>query len=334
MGFWKNKRILITGGAGFIGSNLAKDLVEEGATIIIADNFERGKMEFIEEIYDSIVLHMGDLKNQVFCNKVFSPDIDIVIHLASKVGGIGYYTSKPYEVINEMLQIDSNVLEAVLANNIQRYFYASSAHVYPIELQGTPDSVAIAEEQAYPANPELSYGWAKLIAEKQIEYACKENPKLHTAMARYIGIFGPNQDYALETGSVIPVFTHRSIKHPVIPFSVWGTGQETRSYCYIDDAIECTKRMIEKMEEKQIVGPYNVGKQERIKIEDIAKKVIGISGKDIIIAFDETKETLIWGQWCDCSLAKQELDGWEAKVPFAEGLKKIRQDLLRRLLNE
>lgn len=331
MTFWENKKVIITGGAGFIGSNLAKDLVKSGADIIIVDNLERGKMEFIEDIYDSITFHMGDLKNKIFCNKMFSLDIDIVIHLASKVGGIGYYTEKPYEVINEMLQIDSNVLESVLVNNIQRYFYASSAHVYPIELQGTPDSVAITEHQAYPANPELSYGWAKLIAEKQIEYACKENPKLHSAMARYIGIFGPNQDYALETGSVIPVFTHRSIKHPVIPFSVWGTGQETRSYCYIDDALVCTKRMIEKMDEKQIVGPYNVGKQERIKIEDIAKKIIEISGKDIIIEFDETKETLIWGQRCDCSKAKQELDGWHATTPLEIGLKRVYDHIEKRI---
>jgi GDP-D-mannose 3', 5'-epimerase len=331
MSYWKDKKVLITGGAGFIGSNLAKDLLSDNAKITIVDNFERGKMEFIEDISNSVDLIVGDLKNKSFCKQVFSKDIDIVIHMASKVGGIGYYTSKPYEVINEMLKIDSNVLESVLENNIHRYFYASSAHVYPIELQGTPDSVAITEDQAYPSNPELSYGWAKLIAEKQIEYACKENPNLRVAMARYIGIFGPNQDYALETGSVIPVFTHRAIKYPKVPFSVWGTGQETRSYCYIDDAVECTKRMIEKMEVKQIVGPLNVGKQERIKIEDIAKKVIEISEKDIIIEFDTTKETLIWGQWCDCSLAKQELDGWEATVSFEEGLKKIQQDLLRRI---
>jgi GDP-D-mannose 3', 5'-epimerase len=331
MSFWKNKKVLITGGAGFIGSNLAKDLLKNHAKITLVDNFERGKMEFIEDIASSVDLIVGDLKNKSFCKQVFSKDIDIVIHMASKVGGIGYYTSKPYEVINEMLKIDSNVLESVLENNIHRYFYASSAHVYPIELQGTPDSVAITEDQAYPSNPELSYGWAKLIAEKQIEYACKENPDLRVAMARYIGIFGPNQDYALETGSVIPVFTHRAIKYPKVPFSVWGTGQETRSYCYIDDAIECTKRMIEKMKTKQIVGPLNVGKQERIKIEDIAKKVIELSGKDIIIEFDTTKETLIWGQWCDCSLAKDELDGWEAITSFEEGLKRIQQDLLRRI---
>ena len=331
MSFWKNKKVLITGGAGFIGSNLAKDLLKNHAKITLVDNFERGKMEFIEDIASSVNLIVGDLKNKSFCKQVFSKDIDIVIHMASKVGGIGYYTSKPYEVINEMLKIDSNVLESVLENNIHRYFYASSAHVYPIELQGTPDSVAITEDQAYPSNPELSYGWAKLIAEKQIEYACKENPDLRVAMARYIGIFGPNQDYALETGSVIPVFTHRAIKYPKVPFSVWGTGQETRSYCYIDDAVECTKRMIEKMEAKQIVGPLNVGKQERIKIEDIAKKIIEISEKDIIIEFDTTKETLIWGQWCDCSLAKEELDDWEATTSFEEGLKRIQQDLLRRI---
>jgi len=329
--FWKNKNILITGGAGFIGSNLAKNLILEDSEIIIVDNFERGKMEFIEDIYELITLYVGDLKNKSFCNKVFSNDIDIVIHMASKVGGIGYYTNKPYEVINEMLQIDSNILECVLKNNIKRYFYASSAHVYPIGLQGTPDSVAITENQAYPANPELSYGWAKLVAEKQIEYACKENPNLRVAIARYIGIFGENQDYALDTGSVIPVFTNRAINYPTIPFNIWGTGQETRSYCFVDDAIDCTKLMLEKLEEKQLVGPLNVGKQERITIENIAKKVIEISEKDVKINFDKTRATLIWGQWCDCSLAKKELNGWEAKISFEKGLQRVYKDIARRI---
>lgn len=334
MTYWHDKRVLITGGAGFIGSSLSKRLISEGSHVMVADNLERGNLEFIDDVKSEIDLRVGDLKDKNFCNEIFSADIDIVIHMASKVGGIGYYTSKPYEVITEMLQIDSNILECVIAYGIERYFYASSAHVYPIELQGTPDSIAIEESQAYPANPELSYGWAKLVAEKQIEYACKENPRLRTALARYIGIFGPNQDYALETGSVIPVFTHRAIRHPAIPFSIWGTGQETRSYCYIDDAVECTMRMIEKMEELQIVGPLNVGKQERIRIKDIASKIIEISGKDIEIEFDTTKETLIWGQWCDCTLAQEVLDGWTAQVTFEEGLRRVYADLTKRIKNQ
>jgi len=332
MSFWHSKEVLITGAAGFIGSNLAEDLLGEGARLTLVDNLERGKVEYIEHILGEVEFIVEDLRNEEFCNKICEGK-DIVIHLASKVGGIGYYTSKPYQVINANTQIDSNVLNAVIANGINYYCYASSAHVYPIELQGTADSPLILEAEAYPANPELSYGWAKLVAEKQIEYACVENPNLNVAIARYIGIYGKNQDYGLDTGSVIPVFCNRAITYPDINFNVWGTGQETRSYCYIQDAIDGTKLMIENLLNKQIVGPYNVGQQSRITIEDIAHLVINTSGKDIPIEFDKTKETLIWGQWCDCSKIKQEI-GWEATTPLAEGLLSVYSDVERRLKNE
>tara|TARA_B100001094_G_C18195396_1_gene810404 strand:- start:6149 stop:7150 length:1002 start_codon:yes stop_codon:yes gene_type:complete len=332
MNFWKNKSILITGGAGFIGSHLARDLIREDCQVTIVDNLERGTIGSLDGIFDKVTFMNLDLSLEKECDTAFLDDYDVVIHMASKVGGIGYYTSRPYEVIQKMSKVDTNVLERVLRQDIPPlYFYASSAHVYPIELQGSPDSEAITEEQAYPANPELSYGWAKLLAEKQILCAAQENPDFFAAIGRYIGIFGPGQDYKLDTGSVIPVFTHRAVKYPKIPFSVWGTGQETRSYCYIDDAVDCTKLMIEKMQTKNIIGPLNVGKEERIKIEDIAKNIIDISGKEINIEYDTTKETKIWGQWCDCSAASKELDGWKAKVSFKEGLEKVYLDITERI---
>jgi len=329
MSFWQDKSVLVTGGAGFIGSNLCEDLVYDGAHVTIIDNFERGRREYILDIIDSIELIEGDLKNLDFCIETIK-NFDIVIHMASKVGGIGLYTSKPYTVMSENMLMDSNVLKAIIQNNINRYFYASSAHVYPKELQGTPDSPAIVEQQAYPAESELAYGWAKLISEKEIEYARVENPNLRVAIARYIGIYGENQDYNLDTGSCIPVFTNRAINYPEIPFRIWGTGKETRSYCFIDDAIDCTKLMIEKMEEQEIVGPYNVGKQERISIGDLAKAVVEVSKKDISIEYDLTKDTLIWGQWCDCSKAKEEI-GFEAKTSLQEGLKRVYNDIRGRM---
>lgn len=329
--FWKDASVLITGGAGFIGSHFARNLVLAGARVTVVDNLERGSFNSISDIINDIVFMDLDMSLEKECDAAFLQEYDIVVHFASKVGGIGYYTAHSYDVIQKMNKIDTNILERVILNSVPMYFYASSAHVYPIELQGTPDSIAISEDLAYPANPELSYGWAKLISEKQIEYAAQQNPNFSAAIARYIGIYGPGQDYNLETGSVIPVFTHRALKYPEIPFSIWGTGQETRSYCYIDDAIECTKLMIEKMQHKNIVGPLNVGKQERIKIEDIAKNVIDISEKDIIIEYDTTKETKIWGQWCDCSLASEELDGWKAKTSFEEGLRMVYKDIEKRI---
>jgi len=323
------KRILVTGGAGFIGSHLVTRLANQGHDVTVIDNLERGKSQFLEEVKSKIKLVYYDLTDYNQVKHLFK-DKDIVIHLASKVSGIGTYLSKPYEVMMSNMTMDANVLKGIIENKIDTYFYASSAHIYPKELQQIADSPKIKESDAYPANPELTYGWAKLIGEKAIESAVVENDWMKVAIARFIGIYGPNQDFELETGSVIPVFTHRAIRYPEIPFSVWGTGKETRSYCFIDDALDCVEKMIEAMDTKQIVGPYNVGRGDRISIEDIAKTVVEVSGKDIEIEWDTTKKTVIWGQWCDVEKAKNEL-GWEAKVSLKEGLEKVYNDIKNRI---
>jgi len=330
MSFWNGKKVVVTGGAGFIGSHLTKELLRLNASVMILDNFVRGSLKNLSSTEKSFIHYNIDLRTSKDLTNFFT-GADIVIHLASRVGGIGVYTSQPYQVFNDMLSIDNNVLQAVLKSGVNRFFYASSAHVYPIELQQVPNPPAIKEEQAYPSNPELSYGLAKLVGEKNIQFAMKENKNFRAAIARYIGIYGEGQEFNLDTGSVIPVFSHRAIKYPETQFSVWGTGKETRSYCYIDDAIECTLKMIEKMDSMPLVGPLNVGKEEFISIGDIASEIIAISDKDIPILFDTSKETLIWGQWCDCSKAEQVLDGWRALTPFKEGLKKVYDDVKMRI---
>jgi len=325
------KKILVTGGAGFIGSHLVKRLIEKGYEVTAIDNLERGKLEFVENT-KSLKLIVCDLTNYEIMQQFFE-DKDIVIHLASKVGGIGVYLDTPYQVMKANMEMDANVLRAVLEHKIDTYFYASSAHIYPKELQMIVDSPMIKESDAYPANPELTYGWAKLIGEKSIEAALVENDWLKVAIARFIGIYGPNQDFGLDTGSVIPVFSHRAIKYPEVPFRVWGTGKETRSYCYIDDALDCIEKMIEAMDTKQLVGPYNVGKGERCTIEDIANTAVEISGKDIDIEWDTDKKTVIWGQWCDVSKVKEEL-GWEAKTSLKDGMREVYNNIKNRIENE
>ena len=318
--------ILVTGGAGFIGSHFVKRLINKGYNITVIDNLERGKLEFLP---NNINFHKLDLRDYDSIKDIFKNQ-DCVVHLASKVGGIGTYLSKPYDVMSSNITIDSNVLKAVIENNINKYFYASSAHIYPKSLQTTKDSPLINESQAYPADPELSYGWAKLIGELSVQSAIKEYSFLKAAIARFIGIYGPDQDFELETGSVIPVFSHRAIKYPEVDFNVWGTGEETRSYCYIDDTLDCMELMIQKLDELELVGPLNVGKEERVSIAEIADIVINISGKDINVDYDTTKNTVIWGQWCECKEAKNIL-GWEAKTTLEEGIKNVYNNIKNRI---
>lgn len=325
----KINNILVTGGAGFIGSHFVKRMVNKGYNVTVIDNLERGKLEFLQDVLNKINFVNADLQDFNSVKDLFKNQ-DCVVHLASKVGGIGTYLSQPYEVMKSNITMDSNVLKGIIENKIEKYFYASSAHIYPKELQTIPNSPLIEETQAYPSNPELTYGWAKLIGEISLESAVKEYPFLKAAIARFIGIYGPNQDFGLNTGSVIPVFSHRAIKYPEVPFNVWGTGKETRSYCFIEDTLDCMELMIQKMDELDLVGPLNVGKEERISIKEIADVVVKISNKDINVEFDTSKDTVIWGQWCSCQKAKNIL-GWEAKTTLEEGIKVVYNDIKNRI---
>ncbi len=326
--------MLVTGGAGFIGSNLVARLLTEGVPYVrVADNLERGRREYLaESMRDPRVdFQQIDLRNRAAAIAACD-GVDTVFHLASKVGGIGYYLQKPGEVFSDNTQIDHNMWAGAMTHKVPYYMYASSAHVYPIELQMAPDAPPIHEHQAYPANPELSYGWAKLIGEKLILYAVQQGCATRVAVPRLIGAFGPNQDLDLATGSAIPVFCRRAIEWPNgAPFSVMGTGKETRSFHYISDTLDALLRAVEKLQASPLVGPFNLGAEGRVTIEEIARNIIEISGKDIPISWDTSKPTAIWGQALDCSLAAKLLDGWRAKVMLREGLERSYRHIEQRL---
>ena len=230
------------------------------------------------------------------------------------------------------LTMDGNVLSAIIDAGVPHYFYASSAHIYPIELQLEIQAPLIREDQAYPANPSLSYGWAKLMGEQGIAAALAEGHQFRAAIARIVGAYGPGQDYQLATGSVIPVFCHRAVRYPELaPFRVLGTGTETRTYCYVDDVVRAILLSVEKLEASPQVGPYNLGTCDLVTIGEIAETIIAISGKEIKIAYDISHPTKIWGQAPDITLATKLLDGWKPRVSLRDGLKICYEDVKSRL---
>jgi nucleoside-diphosphate-sugar epimerase len=331
MSFWQGKRTLVTGGCGFIGAFLVRSLVENGAKVRIADNLERGSVESLGAAADEVEMLTVDLREPSVALRACE-GMDVVFHLASKVGGIGYYLKYPWDVLHSNLTMDGNVLAALIDAGVPYYFYASSAHIYPIELQLEIKAPLIREDQAYPANPSLSYGWAKLIGEQGIAAALAEGHKFRAAIARIVGAYGPGQDYQLETGSVIPVFCHRAVRYPELqPFRVLGTGQETRTYCYVDDVVRAILVSVEKLGDSPQVGPFNLGTCDLVSIAEIAETIIAISGKDIQVAYDKSHPTKIWGQAPDIALAGKLLDGWKPRVSLRDGLKICFKDVKERL---
>lgn len=331
MSFWQGKRALVTGGCGFIGTFLVRSLLNAGAGVRIVDNLERGTVESLGDAAGKVELQKVDLREPGVARRACE-GMDVVFHLASKVGGIGYYLKYPWDVMHSNLTMDGHVLNAIIDAGVPHYFYASSAHIYPIELQLEIQAPLIREDQAYPANPSLTYGWAKLMGEQGIAAALAEGHRFRAAIARIVGAYGPGQDYQLATGSVIPVFCHRAVRYPELsPFRVLGTGRETRTYCYVDDVVRAIMLSVEKLEDSPQVGPYNLGTCDLVTIAEIAETIIAISGKNIKIDYDTSHPTKIWGQAPDIALAAKLLDGWKPRMALRDGLKICYEDVKTRL---
>lgn len=331
MNSWQGEKVLVTGGAGFIGSHLTAKLVDMGAKVRVVDNLARGKLEFLKPVSSRIEFIKDDLTSQAAAKRACE-GMTSIFHMASKVGGIGYYMKQPAEVYENNIVMDANVFVAAKNSGCRKFLYASSAHVYPKHLQTEYDSAPLKESDAYPANPAISYGFGKLVTERLIQYQQEEGTSVRTAIVRIVGAFGENQDCALDTGSVIPVFCRRAIEFPNrSPFTMLGMGKETRSYCYVGDVVDGMISCMEKLVEAQEIKPINLGNEGRSSILEIAKMVIEISRKKIEISHLPALESGIKGQAVDMSLARVEIPNWKPKVSLHEGIARAYRDIEQRL---
>ncbi len=320
MSDWRNRKALVTGGAGFIGSNLAARLVREGARVRVADNLERGKLENLAAIRDDIEFLQLDLRHAADAQRAVEGQ-EIVFHLAAIVAAIQVYLEKPGSVILNNLLIDQNVLAAVVNAKTPRVFYASSSHVYPEHLQQSPDAPRLTEKDASPAAPGLSYGWAKLVGEIAALALAKEHRGLAVSVGRICGAYGFHQDIDIATGSLIPALCHRAALWPKRqPFMLRGTGKEKRSYCFVDDIVEALLRSIDAQDRHRVVGPFNISEESQVSVHEIAEAIVRASGKDIPIQYDPNFPTPLWSQTVDCSLARELLNGWTPGVPLDRGI--------------
>jgi len=321
MGYWQHKRTLVTGGGGFMGLNLVARLLEKGARVRVAENFERGKVESLARLGNQIELVEGDLRDIAVCSSACH-DVEVVFHLASKVGSSEFYRRFPADVVLHNFLLDAQVLQAARNGHVGRYLHVSSAFVYPVERQQDPHGAPIREDEAYPANPANSYGWAKLMAEKALEYTVAQDGRLRGAIVRLSNVYGPHQSLDLERGSVIPVLVRRAIEYPRLkPFFIHGSGRETRTYCYVSDAVEAMLRAVEKLDQYQLIGPLNIGSEEPIRLIDLARKIIALSGKEIELVTRPAPPPTTQSQTLNCSKAREVLDGWQPRVSLEDGLR-------------
>jgi GDP-L-fucose synthase len=313
--FWEGKSVLVTGGAGFIGSHLVEQLVEASAKVRVADNLENGFLDNLSSCRDKIEFVKADLTRQEICEKVCG-DIDIVLNLAAKVGGIDYNRRHPGSMFVKNNLLAAQILEASRKNDVERYLCVSSACVYPRYCTiPTPESEGFND---VPEPTNLGYGWAKRMAEVMAQcYAEEFGMKI--AIVRPYNAYGPRDHFDVEKSHVIPALIKR-VFDGENPINVWGTGEQTRAFIYVDDI---ARGMMLATENYPKADPINLGTNEEITIRELVNLIVDLSGRkprpDVV--FDESKPSGQPRRNSDNAKAKAKI-GFEAEVPLREGLAK------------
>lgn len=303
------KKILVLGGGGFIGSHLVKRFKKEGHWVRVVD---LKYPEFSKSPADDFII--GDLRSQLVCDKAFDIRFDEVYQLAADMGGAGYIFTGEHDadIMHNSALINLNVVERCHKTKVGRVFYSSSACMYPAYNQEDPDNPKCSEDSAYPAAPDSEYGWEKLFSER-LFLAYGRNHGLTVRVARYHNIFGPEGTWRGGKEKA-PAALCRKVAEADSSIEVWGDGQQTRSFLYIDECVEATCRLME----SDFTGPVNIGSEEMIKINDLAKMVIDISDKDLSIK-NIPGPVGVRGRNSDNKLYAKKI-GWEPSQSLRDGI--------------
>ncbi len=306
------KKILVLGAGGFIGSHLVKRLKTEGYSVVGVD---MKHPEFSPSQADEFIV--GDLRDADFCKQVFSIKFNEVFQLAGDMGGAGYIFTgdNDAEVMYNSSIINLNVLKQVVDTKVPKVFYSSSACIYPEHNQLDPANPNCEEHSAYPAKPDSEYGWEKLFSERLYQSFAR-NHGFDVRIARFHNIFGHEGTYKGGKEKA-PAAICRKVAEAQEGGSIeiWGDGKQTRSFLFIDECLEGTLRLMQ----SNFNQPLNIGSEEIISINDLAKKIIALSGKNLSIN-NIDGPIGVRGRNSDNRLARQVLS-WSPSLPLETGLK-------------
>ncbi|HZM34866.1 MAG TPA: NAD-dependent epimerase/dehydratase family protein [Burkholderiales bacterium] len=306
------ERILVCGAGGFIGSHLVRRLKLEGFWVRGVD-FKRP--EFSETTADEFLV--ADLRDPQLVKKAVS-EVDEVYQLAADMGGAGYVFTGEHdaEVMHNSATINLNVLEAMRQLEVKKVFYSSSACIYPEFNQLDPDNPNCAEDSAYPAQPDSEYGWEKLFSER-LYLAYMRNHGITVRIARLHNVFGPEGAWKGGREKAPAALCRKVIEAPTGgEIEIWGDGKQTRSFLYIDECLQAVRRLME----SDFAGPVNIGSEEMVTINGLAKMVMDIAGKKLAIR-NVRGPVGVRGRNSDNRLIREKL-GWAPSERLRDGLAK------------
>jgi GDP-D-mannose 3',5'-epimerase len=321
------KKAVVLGGGGFIGGHLAKRLKEEGYWVRVVD-IKKHEYFTHDDICHEFVL--GDLRDPAIVSHVIDEGIDELFQLAADMGGAGYIFTGDNDanVMHNSALINLNIAHEATKKGVKRVFYSSSACMYPSHNQEDPDNPNCEESSAYPANPDSEYGWEKLFSER-LFLAFNRNYKLDVRVARFHNIFGPYGTWKGGKEKAPAAMCRKAAEaQEGGEIEVWGDGLQTRSFLYIDECLEMVLRF---MRQDRFLGPVNIGSEEMVTINQLAKLAIKASNRDITITNIEGEQFKakygfkcpvgVRGRNSDNKLYKEQI-GWEPTQSLQEGISK------------
>jgi nucleoside-diphosphate-sugar epimerase len=305
-----NRRILVTGAGGFIGHHLVNALKREGCWVRGVDIKQP---EF--EVSDADEFLLVDLRRWDNCRRV-TDNVDQVYALAADMGGMGFISSHHAQILQSNSLINLHTLEAARENGVQRYLYTSSACVYPEYRQTDVNVTPLREQDAYPAQPQDAYGWEKLVTERLCTHY-REDYGLETRIVRFHNIFGPLGTWKggrekAPAALCRKIAVAKLTSNPVV--EIWGDGEQTRSFCYIDDCVTGLKKLMQ----SDYYEPLNLGQDRLITINQLADIIANIAGV-AIVKKHVTGPQGVRGRNSDNSRLRQVLS-WEPEISLEKGL--------------
>jgi GDP-D-mannose 3',5'-epimerase len=316
----KGIKVIVTGGAGFIGSSLVKRLVYEGANVQIIDNLWRGSIKNLQLANGAYAIdiekdfRLADLTDYSKCLELIK-DCDVVYHLADIVGGVHFAFSHESFIFRQNILINTNVLAACVLNGIPNYIYVGTACSFPKHLQMNPGINIIRENQTYPAEPESSYGWSKLMGEYEAETVQKMG-SVNVGLLRFHNVYGPGSLFDPKTSQVIPALIRKAILYPSEPFIVWGSGSQYRDFIFVDDIVDSLLLVYVRGMNK---GLIQIGSETGTTVKELTELIVELSGKPIEIQFDISKPEGDYGRVANCERARAILE-WKQNILLREGL--------------
>lgn len=311
MGFWSRRRVVVTGGAGFIGSHLVELLVQDGAIVTVADLLQRGTRERLHAVEGEIRLAQVDV-GTLEGARVATRHQEIVLNLAAKVTGIEYNRCHNADMFTANMNIGSAMLEAAAENDVGRFLVVSTACIYPHDaVVPTPESEG---SRGLPEPTNEGYGWAKRMTE-QLGWYCARETGMEVAMCRPFNAYGPRDHWDERTSHVIPALIKRVMDGDQ-PLVVWGSGRQTRAFLHARDAALGMKLIAE---HATTPDPINIGHDHETSIGELVEHILAITGRDPEVVYDTSRPDGYARRAADTTRLRT-VTGWSPGTPLDAGL--------------